>query len=76
MARTAITADEPRPWMLVPPEKRVRRLPPGLRYSEITPTPPDKSASNADKTVALPGTLALTGLALALALAFARQRRP
>ena len=74
--RTASTADEPRPWLLVPPEKRVRRLPPGLRYSEITPTPPDKPGSGADKTVALPGTLALTGLALALAMGVARQRRP
>ncbi|MBE0546172.1 MAG: hypothetical protein IH627_00635 [Rubrivivax sp.] len=74
-ADTAGTADDPRPWMRLPPERRVRRLPPALRYADVNPNPPDKTGSSADSTVASPGTLALAGLALALALAFGRQHR-
>jgi len=74
-AGTAGTADDPRPWMRLPPERRVRRLPPALRYADINPNPPDKTGSGADSTVASPGTLALAGLALVLALAFGRQHR-
>lgn len=68
-------ADDARPWMRLPPERRVRRLPPALRYADADTTPPEEANERSVRTVASPGTLALTGLGLVLALALGRSRR-
>jgi len=68
-------AEDPRPWMRLPPERRRRELPPALRYADTDPESPDNPNDRADRTVPTPGTLALAGLGLVLALALGRQRR-
>jgi len=74
-AADRVVAEDPRPWMRLPPERRRRELPPALRYADTDTEPPGKPGERADRTVPSPGTLALTSLGLALALALGRRRR-
>lgn len=72
---TAQSVHDPRPWMRLPPERRMRRLPLALRYADAEPKPFDKTRDGAHRSVASPGTLALAGLALVLVLALGRRHR-
>lgn len=69
------TPDDSRPWMRLPPDRRPRLLPPALRYADADTTPPEEAGERSVRTVASPGTLALAGLGLVLALALGKSRR-
>jgi len=51
--------------MLLPPEQRIRQLPDGLRYADVASDPDGGRRSTDGQSVNTPGSLALSGLALA-----------
>jgi hypothetical protein len=66
--------EDPRPWMRLPPEQRIRQLPDALRYAD-NDDPERRGRLNADgQDISEPGSLVLGGLALA-ALWLARRGR-
>ena len=58
------TRADPRPWMRLPPEERIRQLPDGLRYADREGVD-DVRPGTDGQPVNTPGSLALSGLALA-----------
>jgi hypothetical protein len=76
-ALVSVTTDDTRPWLRLAPEDRIRELPRALRFTEDpskTRNTRAQAAGPGESTVDAPGTLALSGLALALAWLFARKR--
>ncbi|HLL12332.1 MAG TPA: hypothetical protein VK570_14820 [Rubrivivax sp.] len=76
-ALVSVTTDDTRPWLRLAPEDRIRELPRALRFTEDpskTRNTRAQAAGRGESTVDAPGTLALSGLALALAWLFARKR--
>ena len=67
-------AADPRPWLRLHPDERPRELPLGLRYADRTGPGDEQAPGGAGRPVSTPGTLALSGLALA-ALWLVRQHR-
>lgn len=66
--------EDPRPWMRLPPEQRIRQLPDALRYAD-NDDPERRGRLDADgQEINEPASLLLGGLALA-ALWLVRQRR-
>ena len=68
-------AEDPRPWMRLPPELRLRELPAALRYADADPDADGDGNGMGHRSVPLPGTLALAGLALAAAWAATKRSR-
>ena len=70
-------APDPRPWMRLPPEDRIRELPKALRYADADPGngPGPEQRGPTALQVSTPGSLALAALALALAVAIGRRKR-
>lgn len=62
--QAAATTGDPRPWMLVPPEQRIRQLPDGLRYADRGGDTDGGRRDTDGQSVNTPGSLALSGLAL------------
>lgn len=69
-----VAAEDPRPWMRVPPEDRIRELPRALRFAD-SDDHSDGTGRRTGTAVSAPGTLALSALALALAWLVGRTRR-
>ncbi len=73
------SAEDPRPWLRVPPEDRLRDLPDALRFVDGDSGGRDPRSAGAGRSagtaVGAPGTLALSVLALALAWLVVRVRR-
>ena len=67
-------AADPRPWLRLHPDERPRELPLGLRYADRTGQGDDEAPAGSDRPVGIPGTLALSGVALA-AMWLMRQHR-
>ena len=63
--QAATATADPRTWMLLPPEQRIRQLPDGLRYADVASDPDGGRRSTDGQSVNTPGSLALSGLALA-----------
>ena len=74
LGQRVVKSPDPRPLTELPPEERIRELPKALRYADADPGPGDEPGGGA-KVISTPGSLALTGLALVLALAVGRRRR-
>lgn len=66
---------DPRPWMRLPPEQRIRQLPDALRYADETDDPARRRQNAQGQEISEPTTLLLGSLALA-ALWWARRPRP
>ena len=67
-------ASDPRPWLQLPPEERLRELPRALRYADADPATGEGRNAPTSSPVSAPGSLLLSGLALGLALLLGRQR--
>ena len=69
-------AGDPRPWMRLAPEDRIRELPRALRFADADPAVLDaRKQAPASNLVSTPGSLVLSSLALGLALWVGRKRR-
>lgn len=76
-AAATVSAEDPRPWLRLPPELRPRMLPDKLRFADARDgDDEDSDAGGGPGDLPEPGTLALAALALAAAAAAARHRRP
>lgn len=68
-----VAVEDPRPWLRVPPEDRIRELPRALRFADSDPRS-DGTGRSTGMQISAPGTLALSALALALAWLVGRRR--
>ena len=72
-ATPASNTNDPRPWMRLPLDQRIRQLPDGLRFTDRESTPGRDRAGTEANAVSAPATWLLSGLAL-LALWLVRRR--
>ena len=67
--------EDPRPWMRLPPELRMRELPAALRFADEDPDADGGDGASGSRSVPAPGSLALSALALVAAWAATRAGR-